>query len=87
MAAVNAAEPNVPPAPILSVDPSVPANVTVFDKVKVLDVVPPAIVNPVAAGVKEILFTDVTEGKDVVLVYTPFVTVPAFPSIETPVSV
>ena len=38
---------------------SVPANVNVFDKVNVLDVVPPAIVNPAAEDVRVNPFIDV----------------------------
>ena len=53
--AVNAAEPSVPPAPILSVEESVPASVSVFETVNVFDVVePPASVNPVVNGVSVI---------------------------------
>ena len=47
----NAREPSVPPAPTFNVEPSVPASVSVLLTVRVLDVVPPAMVNPVAAAV------------------------------------
>lgn len=61
--------PKVPPAPILRVEESVPAKVNVLDNVKVLDVVePPAIENPVVAGVREIPFTEVTPGRVVTAV-------------------
>jgi len=55
--AVNAADPSVPPAPMFKVEASVPASVRVFDTVSVLEVVPPAIVNPVAAAVNVSPFT------------------------------
>ena len=51
--------PNVPPAPMFKVEPSVPARVRVLEIVKVLEVVPPAIVNPVAAAVKVSPLTEV----------------------------
>ena len=43
----------MPPAPTLSVDPSVPENVSVLFTVSVLLVVPPATVNPVVAAVND----------------------------------
>jgi hypothetical protein len=45
--AVNAAVPSVPPEPIFNVDESVPESPRVLFTVSVLDVVPPASVNPV----------------------------------------
>ena len=53
----NAFVPSVPPAPMLSVEPSVPANVSVFETVNVFDVVPPATAKPVAFAVNERPFT------------------------------
>ena len=47
----NASDPRVPPAPIFSVELSVPARVNVLLTVNVLDVVPPAAEKPVAFAV------------------------------------
>ena len=44
--------PNVPPVPILSVELSVPDKPRVLFKVKVLEIVPPAIEKPVPRGVR-----------------------------------
>jgi hypothetical protein len=56
---VKALEPSVPPPPILRVEVSVPAKVRVFETVKVLEMVPPAIVKPVPAEVRVSPLTDV----------------------------
>ena len=56
---VKALDPSVPPAPILRVEESVPAKVRVLDIVKVFEVVPPAIVNPVPAAVRVNPLTEV----------------------------
>jgi hypothetical protein len=56
-ALVYAAEPRVPPDPMFSVDESAPAKVRVFDTVRVLEVVPPATLNPVAFATKVKPFT------------------------------
>ena len=49
---MNAALPRVPPLPMFSVLASVPDRVRVLLTVRVLDVVPPATVNPVDAAVR-----------------------------------
>lgn len=51
--------PNVPPAPMFNVEPSVPARVKLLDTMNVLDVVPPAIWNPVALAVRVKPLTEV----------------------------
>jgi hypothetical protein len=56
---VKALEPRVPPVPIFKVDPSVPDKVRLLVTTNVLEVVPPAIWNPVALAVKVKPFTEV----------------------------